>query len=176
MGLPIQLHKIPGAPELAMRNPTYLDAVAIYRGRFAGHSPTDALRRLASSREYHWRALVCPDVTRQTVPSMGTVEDQFTVTPGSIITAISGSSSQAAGFTLQVTDAGSGQKIAQIPVSWLAGFGGANGSSKFPNRSLPVYFPDLWPISDKGLVLVSLVHAAAAANSLAVCIQIAEKH
>lgn len=170
------LRKIPGAPELEMRNPTYLDAVAIYRGRFAGCSPTDELRRLAASKNYHWRALVSPDVTRQTVPSQGTIEDQFTVAPGSFITAISGYSAQAAGFTIQVTDAGSGQKIAQIPITFLAGFGGANATSKFPNRPLPMYLPSLFPVSQKGLVLVSIVNTATVANALAVCIQIAEKH
>ena len=55
------MRKIPGVPELAMLHPTYLDAVAVYRARFAGQSPTDPLRRLAGSKGFHWRAIVVPD-------------------------------------------------------------------------------------------------------------------
>src|SRR2546430_17446441 len=125
------MRRIPGAVDLARPHPTYLDAVRIYAGRFAGHSPTDPLRRIAAAGgRYHWRAIVCPDVSRQTVAALGAVEDQFTVSPGSVITAVSGSSTQAEGFTLQVIDVGTKLTLCQVPVGWLAGFGGANASSK----------------------------------------------
>ncbi len=168
------MRELPGAVELAMRNPSVFGAAAIYRGRFAGHSPIDNLRRIAGARGYHWRAVVAPDSSRQLVAARATVEDQFSVNPGSIITAISGYSAQAAGFTFQLVDKGSGLTIASAPVGFAAGTGG-KAPGPFPNNPLPLYLTDLLPLSAPGLVLVSVVNQATVANQLAVCIQIAEK-
>jgi len=160
-----------------MRNPTILDSIAIYRGRFAGVSPLDPLRRIvAAGSKYHWRGLVSPDSNNQLVPARGTFSDQFTVAPGSLITMITGYSVQPEGFQVQITDKGSKQTLANVPVSFLAGTGGANASAKYPNRPLPLIFCDLFPVSAPGLLLVTIVNLSVNANQLALCIHVAERN
>jgi hypothetical protein len=170
------MRKLPGAVELSMRNPTILDSVAVYRARFAGASPVDPLRRiLAAGSKYHWRGLVSPDTNNQLVPARGTFSDQFTVAPGSLITMITGYSVQPEGFQVQITDKGSKQTLANVPVSFLAGVGGANASSYYPNRPLPLILSDLWPVSKPGLLLVTIVNLSVNANQLGLCIHVAER-
>lgn len=164
----------PGVPELqpnGARN--ILEAVAIYRGRFAGHALPDSLRPFIGLKGYHWRGLVTPDASNQTLAASATFEDQISIAPGSFVLGLAAFSSQAVGFRFVITDRGTKQSLSNDYFNFCAAGGRVTAGGR--SGVLPVWLPAPWMISQVGMVSVQIVNLAAAANTVNLVLYCAEK-
>ena len=170
-----QLRKYPGAPELLVRGnhgATVLDYVAVYRARWSGRSLVDFLRPFIDDGSYHWKGRVAPASPLTAVPKFGSIEDQFSLKPGSFLTTISGVSDQPDGFRWKLTDRASGSTIGSDWVQHIAGNGGLG--TKFPTRPLPFYLTSPWTVGESGLLTIQIRNLSPATNNIQMLFAFAE--
>jgi hypothetical protein len=74
-----------------------------------------ALEALLEDPDYQWRILVVPDTARTVVGARAAVEDHVTVTPGSFLWGLTGTSTNAAGFGFLIYDQGAGRSLMSSP-------------------------------------------------------------
>lgn len=119
---------------------------------------------------------VVPDSTGAAVAAKATYEDRVTVPAGSLLWAMSGTSSAAAGFTVQVTDAGTKKPLFSQPPFFSNATG--QGSVSVPDCSgalqtlaHPLFvLPRPLVILPPGQVGLQINNLAAAVNILQVCL------
>ena len=124
----------------------------------------------------HPLVTVVPDSTGAAVPAKATYEDRVTVPAGSVLWAISGTSAEASGFTVQITDAGTRKPLFSQPPFFSNATG--QGSVSIPDCSgalqtvaQPLFvLPKPLVILPPGLVALQINNLAAAVNVLQLCL------
>lgn len=151
--------------------PTPFELAPSYRPtlRF-DHLYLSAVRSLINEQgNYRLAWYAAPQRSAQTIAPRATLETAVQLPPGSIVWGISGSSSQAAGFQLQLVEARTREQFFSTNQEFR-NCTGQPGQPGFPVHRLPQFHQVLSP----GLVNVQIVNQAASAAEIEVVLWVAQ--
>lgn len=164
-----------------MSNTAFLDSLQAYNTCEGNRSRLDMLVTLADAGiDYYWKGYGIPQnlppaidgVPRTQLNSLETYEVQFSVPPGSTLTAVSAYSEQAAGFSIQVVDAASGVAIFNTQDIRNLLIGTYEGVTEDVPAG-PSFVPAPCFFLDRGLVQVTLKNLAIVPNLVQILLEFA---
>jgi hypothetical protein len=114
-----------------------------------------------------------PDISNAQVIARGTFDGRLTVLPGTRLWAVSGSSAEAAGAKVQVTDLGTKQALWPVPVDIRNCTGGTGATAEgMENRQW--FLPRPMVFDRPGLIGVKIFNLATAANAIEILLWLQE--
>jgi len=136
-----------------------------------GAQALEAAATVRGAANYEPFVFALPEDSRHTLDARGTYDGRLSMLPGTFITHITASSSEAAGMKVQITDLGTNATLFAKPIQYqnMSGQGSASGVST-PVFLLPV--PKL--VIEPGLISISIQNLATVPNLVQVCLFVAQ--